>query len=78
MTRQGTDLTAHLTSVAQQEQGWDALHPELLRDLRGDVDVDLHDLEPAGKILAGLFDQRTDRAARSAPRHPQVDQHEQR
>src|SRR4029453_4331178 len=69
-TRPGRDDLA----AVQHDQGGDALDLEPPRDRRGSVDVDLHELEPAGLAPRQRFHRRADRTARAAPRRPEIDQ----
>ena len=69
----GADEPVDDLALVDRVDGGDALHPERLRHLRVVVDVDLgqHDL-PAG-LVDDLLEDGTERAARAAPRRPQVD-----
>ena len=62
-------------AVAEQADERDALHLVLLRERGLLVDVDLHDLVGALAHRRDLLDDRSDLAARSAPRRPEVDDH---
>ncbi len=71
--RDGAEEPVDDLAVAQGVHRRDRLDPELRRDLRVLVDVDLgeHDLALGG--VDHLLDDRSERAARAAPRRPQVD-----
>src|SRR5207245_1497040 len=68
------DLVRHL-AVLEQEQGGDAHHVVLLRDVLVRVDVELADLQLALVLGGQLVHQGPDCAAGAAPGGPEVDQH---
>jgi aminoglycoside phosphotransferase (APT) family kinase protein len=70
--RDGTDEGVHHLTVTQREHRRDRLDPERRGDLRVLVDVHLGELDGTIGSRDGLFEHRTQGAARSAPRRPEV------
>src|SRR5690606_5705550 len=72
--RDRADLRRDRLPVAKQHQRRDAAYAVAPRHLRVLVGVELRDLEPARVFAGEPVDRRADRAARSAPFGPVVDE----
>lgn len=77
-SRRGAHLARDLVAVTEQHERRDALDGEPLTEPRRGVDVDLHQLASACELRGELLEDRAHRAARPAPRRPEVDEHRER
>ena len=73
--RQRADELVDDLAVLERLHGRDRLDPERLREPRVGVGVDLDELDLAVALLDGLLDHGPERAARTAPFGPEVDDH---
>ena len=75
--RQGAEEMRQWLAVAEREHRGDRAHLQGLGELLVFVDVHRDELEAAGVFALQLFQHRGERAARRAPRRPEVHQHGQ-
>ena len=73
--RLGADEFIDDAAAAKQLHRRNAADLELLREVLVLVGVHLDDFDLAGVFVGKLFEHGSERAARTAPRRPEVDQH---